>query len=386
MQYDRAFFDKGLDRRNTGCEKWDAEFLHGDALPLWVADMDFACAEGIWKAMAERAQHPCFGYNSDLKAYTDAFCNYMQRRHQLAVCEEEMLRLPCVVTGLKTCVQAYTEKGDKVAIFTPCYGPFAMSVESNERQLVSVPLIEREDGGYVMNLTGMEQALQEGAKLILLCNPHNPASRCWAKEELEAIGALAKKYQVTLVSDEIHADFVYKPHRFTSMLHVQKENVVALFAASKTFNIAGLQQAQLVSRDENLRKKAADVLNRNGVTSGNTMALVGTMAAYNEGDAWLDGLMEYLDENRKALAEYVKEYLPKARLAPISATYLGWIDLRAYGKTCDELKEMFDRAGVALTGGTFFGCEGEGFMRLNFGCPKAWVLEGVKRMAKALEE
>ncbi len=386
MKYDRAFFDRGLNRRHTGCEKWDAEFVHEDTLPLWVADMDFACAEGIQTAMAERAQHPCFGYNADEKAYADAFIGFMKRRHQLNIEEADMVRLPCVVTGLKTCVQAYTEKGDKVAIFSSCYGPFAMSVKSNERELVSVPLLEREDGGYDMNLNGMEQALKDGAKLILLCNPHNPASRCWEKEELEAVATLAEKYQVTLVSDEIHADFVYQPHQFTSMLHIREKNVVALFAASKTFNIAGLQQAQLVCKDEELRRKAEAVLNRNGVTSGNTMALVGTMAAYNEGDAWLDGLMVYLDENRKALAEYVQEYLPKAKLTPITATYLGWIDLRAYGKTCEELKDLFEKAGVVLTDGTFFGAEGEGFMRLNIGCPRAWILEGVKRMAKALEE
>lgn len=386
MKYDRAFFDRGLERRNTGCEKWDADFLNEDTLPLWVADMDFVCAEGIQKAMLERAQHPCYGYNTDEKAYSDAFIGYMERHHRLKICEEEMLRLPCVVTGLKTCVQAYTEKGDKVAIFTPCYGPFAMSVNCNERELVSVPLIEREDGGYDMNLAGMEKALQDGAKLVLLCNPHNPASRCWKKEEIAALAALCEKYSVVLVSDEIHADFVYQPDAFTSILHVKEKNVVALFAASKTFNVAGLQQAELVCKDEALRKKAENVLNRNGVTSGNTMALAATMAAYNEGDEWLQGLMAYLDENRKLLDKWVKEYLPKAKLAPISATYLGWIDLRAYGKTCDELAEMFKKQGVALTGGTFFGTEGEGFMRINFGCPSAWVLEGIKRMAKALEE
>ena len=384
--FDRAFFDNGLERRHTGCEKWDADFIGEDTLAMWVADMDFAGAPAIQKAMAGRIEHPCFGYNSDEQAYADAFCNFMRRRHGLETCGEEMLRLPCVVTGLKTCVQAYTEKGDAVAIFSPCYGPFAMSVESNERKLISVPLLQREDGGYDMNLPGMEKALQEGAKLILLCNPHNPASRCWEKEELRALACLAKAYGVVVVSDEIHADFVYKPGRFTSMLHVMEENVVALFAASKTFNIAGLQQAQLVCRDESLRHKAQEVLNRNGIACGNTLALVGTMAAYNEGDAWLDGLMAYLDENRKALADAVKEYLPRARLAPITATYLGWLDFRAYGKTCDELKTMFDRHGVALTGGTFFGDEGQGFMRLNFGCPKAMVIESVRRIAKALED
>ena len=386
MLYNREFFDKGLERRHTGCEKWDVDFIHEDTLALWVADMDFACAEGIQKAMMERAMHPCFGYNSDEQAYVDAFCGFMHRRHQLEIHGDEMLRLPCVVTGLKTCVQAYTEEGDPVAIFSPCYGPFAMSVESNGRKLVSVPLLLDDEGTYHMNLSGMEEALKGGAKLILLCNPHNPASRCWEKEELEALAKLAKAYGVPLVSDEIHADFVYKPHKFTSMLHVEKENVVALFAASKTFNIAGLQQAQLVSGDKKLLEKAENVLNRNGIACGNTMVLVGTMAAYNEGEEWLDGLMEYLDENRQALSEYVKEYLPKAKLTPISATYLAWLDLRAYGKTCEELKALFEKHGIALTCGTFFGAEGDGFMRLNFGCKKALVLEGIKRIAKALEE
>lgn len=386
MQYDREFFDRGLNRKHTGCEKWDAEFMGEDTLPLWVADMDFACAEAIGKAMAERAMHPCFGYNTDEAAYADAFCRFMQRRHQLAITEREMLRLPCVVTGLKTCIQAYTKKGEKVAIFSPCYGPFAMSVRDNERELVSVPLLQEETGRFLMNLEGMEKALKEGARLILLCNPHNPASRAWEREELEGLAALAKRYRVPVISDEIHADFVFAPGKFHSMLHVTKEQVVALFAASKTFNIAGLQQAQLVTFDEEMKQKAQAVLSRNGVACGNTMALHGTMAAYNEGDAWLDGLMDYLDENRKALAAYVAEYLPKAKLTPITATYLAWLDLKAYGKTCEEMKQAFLARGVALTDGTFFGPEGEGCMRLNFGCPRAQMLEGIKRMAMALEE
>lgn len=384
--YNHDFFDKGLMRRHTGCEKWDAEFMGEDTLALWVADMDFACAQSIQKAMLDRVQHPCFGYNADEEKYTDAFCGYMHRRHGLTIAKEEMLRLPCVVTGLKTCIQAYTAPGDKVAIFSPCYGPFALSVQSNERTLVSVPLLQDEKGYFSMNLKGMEEALQNGVKLIMLCNPHNPASRCWNRDELKALADLAKKYQVPVISDEIHADFVYQPKKFISMLDVMAENVVALFAASKTFNIAGLQQAQLVTKDKEMLEKAENVLMKNGVTSGNTMALVATMAAYNEGEQWLDGLMEYLDGNRKALEACVKEYLPKAILTPIEATYLAWIDLRAYGKTCDEMQEAFLKNGVALTIGTFFGEEGEGFMRLNFGCTRKDVVEGVKRMAKALEE
>lgn len=389
MKYDRAFFDAGLERRNTRCEKWDdPEVLGENGLPLWVADMDFRCAQPIMDAIAERAQHPCFGYNLDDGADEAALRGYWQRRHQLTIEKGQSRMLPCVVTGLKTCVRALTAEGDKVAIFTPVYGPFYAAIEANHRVAEKVSLLRGENGSYEMNLPGMEKALKAGAKLIMLCNPHNPVSRAWRREELEKLLSLAEKYDVNIVSDEIHADFVYAPRQFVPLLSLPgaEKRAIMLCAASKTFNVAGLQQAACVCFCPALLEKISDVLNAAGVTSGNTFALYATRAAYEQGDAWLDGLMEYLDENRKALAELVKKHLPRAFLTPVEATYLAWLDLSAYGKTCQEMQESFRAAGVALTAGTFFGDEGEAFMRINFGCPRRMLEEGIRRMAAALEE
>ena len=389
MKYDRAFFDAGLERHNTRCEKWDDRgVLSEEGIALWVADMDFRCAQPIVDAIMERAQHPCYGYNIDDCTDEEALIGYWQRRHQLNIRKGQTKMLPCVVTGLKSCVRAFTNEGDKVAIFTPIYGPFYASIQENKRIPELVGLIPGEDGRYQMNLSGMEKALQNGAKLIMLCNPHNPISRAWEKEELEGLLALAERYDVPLVSDEIHADFVYAPRKFVPILSIPgaQKRAIMLCAASKTFNVAGLQQATCVSFNPDYLKKIGEKISAAGVTSGNTFALYATKAAYEQGDAWLDGLMEYLDENRKALAELVEKYLPKAKLTPVEATYLAWLDLRAYGKTCQEMTEAFMKNGVALTTGVFFGEDADGFMRINFGCPRGMLEEGIRRMANALKE
>ncbi|MBQ4075766.1 MAG: PatB family C-S lyase [Clostridia bacterium] len=390
MKYDRAFFDAGIDRRNTLCEKWDdREVLTEGAIPLWVADMDFPCAQPIVDALLERAKHAAYGYNMHDEESEKALCDYWQRRHGLTILPEQTRMLPCVVTGLKTCIRAFTKEGDGVAIFTPVYGPFFFSIRDNNRKVMEVAMLRDEESGrYSLNLEGMEKALQDGAKMIMFCNPHNPVSRNWSKEELAALCDLAGRYRVPLICDEIHADFVYAPHRYTPILSLPeaKDHCVMLCAASKTFNVAGLQQATAVSFNPDMLKEMEKKLAAAGVTSGNTFALCATKAAYQDGDAWLDGLMIYLDENRQALAEYVQEFLPKAKLTPVEATYLAWLDLRAYGKTCDQMAAAFRKHGVALTGGTFFGNEGEGFMRVNFGCPREMLKDGIKRMKDALEE
>lgn len=390
MKYDQAFFDGGIDRKNTLCEKWDdREILTEDAIPLWVADMDFPCAQPIVDAIAERAKHACYGYNMHDPETESALCGFWQRRHGLSVLPEQTKMLPCVVTGLKTCVRAFTHEGDGVAIFTPVYGPFYGAIRDNQRKVMGVPLLRDEQTGrYTMNFSGMEQALKDGAKLIMLCNPHNPVSSAWGREELSALCDLALRYHVPIVSDEIHADFVFAPGKFVPILSLPeaRECCVMLCAASKTFNVAGLQQATAVCFNPEMLKKMGAALSAAGVTCGNTFALCATKAAYEQGDAWLDGLMEYLDGNRKELAALVEKYLPKGKLSPVEATYLAWLDLRAYGKTCEQMGEAFKRHGVALTGGTFFGDDGEGFMRVNFGCPRWMLEEGIKRMKNALEE
>lgn len=390
MQFDQAFFDGGIERRGTSCIKWDLpDVLPEGAIPLWVADMDFPCAPAIQDAALERAQHACYGYNAGNPDAEKAFCGFWQRRHGLRILPEQTRMLPCVVTGLKTCVRAFTKQGDSVALMTPVYGPFYESVRANGREVVEVPLLrEEESGRYAMDLSCMERALQGGVRLVFLCNPHNPVSRAWTKEELTELCALIKKYDALIVSDEIHADFVYAPGRFVPLLSLPeaRDCAVMLCAASKTFNVAGLQQATAVSMNPALLACMEQEMNAAGITCGNTFALCATRAAYEKGDAWLEGLMAYLDENRRVLSEWVKEYLPKARLTPIEATYLAWLDLRAYGKSCEEMDKAFTRHGVVLTAGDHFGTAGAGFMRLNFGCPRAALQEGIKRIKDALEE
>jgi cystathionine beta-lyase len=250
---------------------------------------------------------------------------------------------------------------------------------------MDAPLTRREDGGYDMNLAAVEERLQQGAKIMVLCSPHNPVSRAWTREELTALVALLKKYNVPLVSDEIHADFVYAPGEFVPLLSITRENALSFCAASKTFNLAGLQQATCICPDETIREAFRAQMAKAGVTCGNIFALEGTRAAYNEGDAWLDGLMDYLDGNRKHLAALVAEHLPQAILTPMEATYLGWLDLRAYGFNDEQLRERTIAAGVMFTGGKFFGDNGDGFLRVNIGCPRRYLTEGILRLKKALE-
>ena len=389
MRFDAAFFEAPLDRRNTECEKWDdPAVLRPGGVPLWVADMDFPCAPAIVDALRKRAEHPCFGYNLDTPADEDALRDFWRRRHGLEIARGETILLPCVITGLKICVRAFTEPGDGVALFSPVYGPFYASVQKNGRRVMAVPLRMGEDRRYRMDLEGMEKALRDGAKMILLCNPHNPVSRLWSPEELTALCRLARRYGAPVISDEIHADFAYAPGAFTSVLSVPegREGSVMLCSASKTFNIAGLQQANAVCFREDMRERIRAEMEGAGIACGNTFARLAARAAYRDCDDWLDGLTAYLDANRRLLGGLVGEYLPRALTTPVEATYLAWLDLRAYGKTCAEMERLFRGGGVALTGGTFFGPEGEGFMRVNFACPREQLREGIRRAGEALKE
>lgn len=387
MKFDHEYFDAGLYRLGTRCEKWDeARNEHGtDILPLWVADMDFPSPPAVQEAILTRAAHPTYGYTAELADDHQALIDFWQRRHGLTVTADSLTLMPCVVTGLKLAILALTQPGDKVLIQSPVYGPFRMSVQATGRELADAPMRRDANGRYDMDFAAIERELQNGAKLMLLCSPHNPASRAWTKAELTTLIELLAKYNVPLVSDEIHADFVYAPGEFIPVLSLTQKNVMSLCAASKTFNLAGLQQACCICPDEAMRTAFRQEMDKAGVRSGNIFALEATRAAYNEGDAWLDGLLSYLDGNRKHLAGLVAEHLPKAVLTPLEATYLGWIDLRAYGFNEEELMQRTIAAGVQFTGGKFFGDTGDGFLRINIGCPRRYITEGILRLAKALE-
>ena len=273
MKFDQEYFDAGLYRVGTRCEKWDgAREDNGDVLPLWVADMDFPSPPAVQEAILRRAGHPTFGYTGVEADDHQALINFWQRRHDLIIEADWLTMMPCVVTGIKCAILALTEPGDGVIIQSPVYGPFRFSVAATGRTLLDAPMLRQENGRYDMDFSAVEAHLQAGAKLMILCSPHNPASRAWTREELTALIDLLAKYNVPLVSDEIHADFVYAPGTFVPALAVSRKNVLSFCAASKTFNLAGLQQATCICPDEGIREAFRAQMAKAGVTCGNIFA------------------------------------------------------------------------------------------------------------------
>lgn len=392
MRYDQAFFDTPLDRRGTASEKWDAleARLGHEMNPMWVADMDFRCPQEISDALARRAAHPAYGYTVQTEEAVQAMLDFMLRRHGIALRPDEQFLLPCVVSGLRAAVLACTQPGEKVIVQPPVYGPFYASVEENGRIPVECPLLRDASGYYTMNLDAVEKACRDGAKLMLLCNPHNPVGRAWTRGELTALWTLLQRHGVTLVSDEIHEDFVFEHGAFVPMLTVAAsagDRVLSLTSASKTFNLAGLQQAVGFSRNAALLAAVSSALRNAGVVQGNIFALIATEAAYRYGDEWLDALLAYLREGERVLRAELERLLPKAVLSPLEATYLAWVDLRAYGLSTEALLTRCRASGVEFTPGTFFGAKaGEGFLRVNLACPHDRIRLAAGQLAKAVLE
>ncbi len=386
--FDREYFDAGVYRVGTACEKWDAcRARHGaGVLPMWVADMDFPSPPAVQEALLRRAAHPTWGYTEAGDSLTDALRGFWRRRHNVAFSREDVTMLPCVVTGLKVAIRALTRPGDSVIIQSPVYGPFRESVRVTGRKLMDAPLVPDHQGRYNFDLDAVERQCRDGARLMMLCNPQNPVSRLWSREELAALLEVLDRWNVPLVSDEIHADFEYVPHSFVSVLSIRERNVMILCAPSKTFNLAGLQTAFCVCRDEALRERFRDAVQSGGVVSGNIFGMEAARAAFAFGDAWLDGLLVYLDGNRRELEARLKAEIPRAVLTPMECTYLAWIDLRAYGFTEAELLRRTEAAGVIFTNGSYFGEQSGGFLRINIGCPRANVTEAVHRLRNALAD
>jgi len=392
MQYDTAFFDKPIDRLGTACAKWDGLWKNeGEGLlPMWVADMDLRCAREITDALRARAEHPVYGYTYQTDGAVDAMLGYMKRRQGVTLTRDEQATVPCVITGLKAAVLALTQPGDSVLIQPPVYGPFFSSVTANERTVVKNPLFRDADGRYQIDFGQLETQLKAGVKLMMICNPHNPVGRAWSRRELEQTYALCKRYGAALIADEIHSGFVYEKGAFTSALlldEAKDASIAVLTSATKTFNIAGLRQAVLLTRNQAIKTALTEYMDRIGALGVNIFALEATEAAYRYGGAWLDGLLEYLDAARAIVKRELQTRLPEAALSPIEATYMGWIDLRAYGLTGDELTEATHAEGVALTNGTFFDSElGEGFLRINFACPHSQTLKALELLERAIKK
>ena len=389
QRFDAAYFDAGIGRIGTRCEKWDGMIAADgdpDMIPMWVADMDFPSPPAVQRALERVAAQGTWGYTISDEEDAKPLCAYWARRHDVRIAPEETTMSPCVVAGLKLCVRALTKPGDGVLITTPVYGPFYAAIRENGRKVVESLLEQDAQGVWRMNFVDMESRLASGeAKAVMLCSPHNPCGRAWAREELAQAAALCVRSGVPLVVDEIHADFVFAPRSHVSILSVPGgENAVMLCAASKTFNVAGLQQSAIVCRDAQVRGAIRREMSAAGVVSGNVFALAATRAAYTDCDAWLDRLKDYLVANRDFTCAYIAEHMPGIRVTPLEATYLMWLDCRALGLSQEALLARIRGAGVRVNDGLFFGEQGRGFIRLNIACPRAQLAAALERMAKAL--
>lgn len=389
MTYD---FDKPVERHGTDCLKFDrAEMMHHSPglLPLWVADMDFETSPDIVAAVRERAAHGVFGYTSpgpDYSAALDAWCS---RHYGWHIEASQVTTTPGVVYALATAVRAFTEPGDAVIIQQPVYYPFSEVVEDNGRELVNSPLVL--DGiRYSMDLEDFERKVEEsGAKLFILCNPHNPVGRVWTAAELEQIADICLRHGVTIVSDEIHMDFARPGFSHTPLATISDEvtqHCVICTSASKTFNLAGLQVANIVIPNRELRRTFRSEMNASGYWGANLLGLAATKAAYEKGEPWLIELKDYLEGNWRLLKETIESRMPEFTLIPAESTYLAWIDCRSLGLDAEGLERFVeDEAGLWLDCGHMFGRAGEGFIRINLATQRSFLERALDQLAQAVE-
>ncbi|MFD2333656.1 MalY/PatB family protein [Cohnella sp. GCM10020058] len=379
-------FDKKVELRLPDSLKWsgaDRLFKGEDLLPLWVADMDFEAPTPVLAAIRRRVDAGLFTYTELPSSLFEAVAGWLDRRFKWAVGPGDLLFATGVVTLLKAAVLAFTQPGDSVVIQPPVYGPFGDAVTGQGRELVLNPL-KIIHGRYTMDFEDLEAKLRlTGAKLLLLCSPHNPAGRVWEEAELNRLAELCRDYGVTVASDEIHADLILTgAHIPIASLPGMAERTVAFIAPSKTFNLAGLHTSFAVATDETLRKGLDQAL---GYRSPNPLSIAAAEAAYREGEEWLEACLSYLRGNASFASGYLDERLPEAVVYVPEATYLLWVDLRAYGLSQTELGRLLvEEARVAVSGGSAFVSEGEGRVRINLATRREILEEGLGRIARAL--
>jgi cystathionine beta-lyase len=390
MTYD---FDTVISRTGTASSKWDMlEELFGypDVLPMWVADMDFSSPPEVVKALKQRAEHGVFGYTFRPPSYYDAIIDWQKRRHGWSVPREWIVGVPGVVTAMSLLIKMLTEPHDRIMIQVPVYHPFYQIISQNGRTIVRNPL-KLAGEHYEMDFAEMErQIISEKVKMLLLCNPHNPVGRVWTRDELTALGQLCLKHGVTVISDEIHGDIIFRGHRhipFASLADEFAAIAVTCAAPSKTFNIAGLNSAYAVIANPAWRDKLSRRLKTLALDMENCFAQVAVEACYRHGEAWLNELLVYLEENVGMMSEFLAQELPEIKMIRPEGTYLAWLDCREISSDPSVWKEiMYSRARVAFHNGSIFGREGAGFLRVNFGCPRSLLSEGLERFARAVRE
>lgn len=374
-------FDTPVRRRGSGCYKWDEEKEDG-IIPMWVADMDFQAAPPIMAALRRRLEHGVFGYTLVPDSYYEAIIAWFRRRHDWAVRRDWVMYTPGVVPALSAIVKAFTQPGDRVILQTPVYNCFFSSVRNNGCEVSANVLLSAP--GYRMDYDDLEARCSDGrTRLLILCNPHNPVGRVWRRDELQRVADVCRRHGVIVVSDEIHNELCYEGRRYVPFGTVDMDNAIVCTSPSKSFNIAGLQNANIICSRPEWRERIDRAVNQNEVCDVNPFGVVAVEAAYNDGGPWLDALCDYLWANYQALRSFFAREMPLLGVTPLEGTYLVWVDIRATGLSSDALTERLLHEGrVQVNSSTMYGCEG--FIRLNIACPRSQMMEGLRRIRQVV--
>lgn len=383
MVYD---FDTVVNRRGLDSYKWD---IPENELPMWVADMDFKTAPEIRNAMKQRLEHGVFGYNIVRDEWYDSIIGWWKSRHHVTFEKDWLMFCTGVVPAISSIVRKMTTIGEKVLVQTPVYNIFFNSIVNNGRYIVESPLVyDNEQNTYNIDFEDLENKLSDSqVTMMILCNPHNPIGKIWDRETLERIGELCWKYHVLVLSDEIHCDLTYPDKEYVPFASVSekcKDNSITCIAPTKTFNIAGLQTACVCVPNPQLRHKVNRGLNTDEVAEPNSFAIEAAIAAFTKGEPWLEQLREYLQQNKEYVKAYLEEKLPKLKLVASDATYLLWIDCNALGDVTEFCRFLRENTGLYVSSGISYGESGKDFMRFNIACPKATLIEGMKRLCEGV--
>lgn len=391
MEYD---FDKVLNRKEGNCRKWNNSVikekfgLDENAIPMDLADIDFECAKPIKDAIVKRASVGDYSYTFVSDDFYDAVINWNKRRFNVDIKKEWIKLTFGTVSTLHYIVQAYTKEGEGVLINTPAYDPFAEAIINNNRKLYCSPL-KIENNRYYLNFEDMENQMKDNnIKLFIFCSPQNPSGRVWSKEEIYKLAELCLKYNILLVSDEIHRDLVFKEHTFTSLWNahpeIYKKSIVCV-SPNKGFNLGGLKTSYVIIRDSEVRETLLNTLKSNSITSPNVFAIPAIVAAYNESEKWLDSMVAYVQSNFDIVYKFFEENMPKAKVMKSESSFLVWIDVKDVFSSEEETKAFFNKANLTMVIGSYFVKDGDGFIRLNIGCPKKTLNEALNRIKQTIE-
>lgn len=379
-------FDEEIRRKGTNSIKWDFtdKFLGAkDVLPMWVADMDFKVPDPVINAIKRRAKHGIYGYTGRSESYYDAIINWMKIRHNWEINRNWLTDSPGVVAGLSIAILTFTKPGDKIVIQPPVYTPFFDIIRENGRQIV-VNELKLQNGRYVMDFNDLKSKIDSRTKMLILCSPHNPVGRVWTEDELNELGKICAKNDIIILSDEIHSDIIYNDYRHFPIASISEEiaeETITFIAPSKTFNIAGLLNSAVIIPNKKLYDDFENIKYALGMHLGNTFGIEATEACYKYGEEWLEQLICYLEENLSYMKDYFDRNLPKIKVIVPEGTYLVWLDFRETGYSADKINTLLkERARIGLNDGRVYGPGGEGFERINIGCPRSILKEGLERI------